>query len=517
MNPTYFLFLIYIIVCTLIITYWAAKRTKTTPRFYVAAGKLTGFQNGMAIAGDFISAASFLGIIGMVALRGYDGFLYSIGFLVSYIVVLFLIAEPIHRLGQYSLGDVICARFPGQHMRLLMALGTFIISILYMIPQLVASGFLLRLLLNLDYSLSVLIVGVLMTIYVVTGGMIATSWVQIVKTVLLMSGTFLLTLIVFSHFDWKIASLIDKVKDGSPFGMEFFRPGHLFQNPIEFFSLQLSLVLGTAGLPHILIRLYTVRNTFQVRRSLISSTWIIGSFYFMTLLLGLGTVALLGYDNLFSLDPTGNIAAPLLAHAVGGDFLLAFVAAIAFTTIIAVVAGLVISATTAFSHDIVHHILKKGKSTEKEQLHAARLSALAIGMISTLFALSLEKINVTFLVSITFIVAASSIFPVLLLTFYWKRFTAVGAITGMATGLLSSLIFVIFGPHVMNPQDGWILREPLFSLYNPGIITIPLGFLGAIVGSLLSGKKRQSICEFERFFVRAHIGMDTRREVEWRR
>lgn len=447
----------------------------------------------MAIAGDFISAASFLGIIGMMALRGYDGFLYSIGFLVSYIVVLFLIAEPIHRLGKYSLGDVICARFPDRNMRLMMALGTFIISILYMIPQLVASGFLLRLLLNLDYSVSVLIVGLLMTIYVVTGGMIATSWVQIIKTVLLMSGSFLLSLIVFSHFDWNIASLIEKVKVGTPYRMDFFLPGHLFQNAVEFLSLQLSLVLGTAGLPHILIRLFTVRNTFQVRRSLISSTWIIGSFYFMTLLLGFGTVALLGYEELLALDPTGNIAAPLLAYTVGGDFLLAFVAAIAFTTIIAVVAGLVISATTAFSHDIVHHILKKGRSTEKEQLRAARLLALAIGMISTILALSLETINVTFLVSITFIVAASSIFPVLLFTIYWKRFTKTGALTGMVIGLLSSLLFVIFGPHVMNPVDGWIRQEPLFSLYNPGIITIPLGFFGAIAGSFYPGSKSQMI------------------------
>ena len=514
MNPTYFLFLLYIIVCTLIITYWAAKRTKTTPRFYVAAGKLTGYQNGMAIAGDFISAASFLGIIGMVALRGYDGFLYSIGFLVSYIVVLFLIAEPIHRLGKYSLGDVVCARFPDRNMRLMMALGTVIISIFYMIPQLVASGFLLRLLLNLDYSFSVWIVGILMTIYVVTGGMIATSWVQIVKTVLLMSGTFLLSLIVFSHFNWNVEYLIEKVKEGTPFGKDFFLPGHLFANPVEFLSLQLSLVLGTAGLPHILIRLFTVRNTFQVRRSLISSTWIIGSFYSMTLLLGFGTVALLGHEQLNALDPTGNIAAPLLAYTVGGDFLLAFIAAIAFTTIIAVVAGLVIAATTAFSHDIVHHIWKKGRSTEKEQLRAARLSALAIGMISTLFALSLETINVTFLVSITFIVAASSIFPVLLLTIYWKRFTKIGAFTGFATGLLSSLLLVIFGPHVMNPIDGWIREEPLFSLYNPGIISIPLGFCGAIAGSLLSRKR--SANEFERFFARAQLGVDAGRDSEWK-
>lgn len=516
MNPTYFLFFIYIIVCTLIITYWAAKRSKTTNRFYIAAGTLTGFQNGLAIAGDFISAASFLGIVGMVAIRGYDGFLYSIGFLVSYLVVLFLIAEPIHRLGKYSLGDVICSRFPSGKMRLIMAFCTFIISILYIIPQLVASGFLLRLLLNIDYSISVIVIGGLMTIYVVVGGMIATSWVQIVKTVLLMSGTFLLMLIVFSHFDFDVAKLIRKVKTGTPLGEGFFVPGNLFEHPLEFLSLQLALVLGTAGLPHILIRLFTVSNTFEVRRSLISATWIIGIFYGMTLVLGLGTVALLGYDLLIELDPTGNLAAPLLAKAVGGDFLLAFVSAIAFTTIVAVVAGLVISATTAFAHDIFHHILKKGKSTEKEQLQAARWSALGIGMMSTLFALRLEAINVTFLVSMTFIVAASSIFPVLLLTIYWKRFTMVGAIVGIFSGLAASLLLVCLGPYIMNPTDGWIRGEAVFSLHNPGIITIPIGFLGAYVGTILTSKHSQSNQEFNEFYIQSQSGLTSRRDKKWK-
>lgn len=516
MNPTYFLFLVYVIVCTLIITYWAAKRSKTTNWFYVASGRLTGFQNGMAIAGDFISAASFLGIVGMIALQGYDGFLYSIGFLASYLVVLFLVAEPVHRLGKYSLGDVICSRFPSKKMRLIMAFCTFIISILYMIPQLVASGFLLRLLLNIDYSISVMVIGGLMTIYVVLGGMIATSWVQIVKTVLLMSGTFLLTLITLSYFHWDVTSFIERVKTNTPIGESFFLPGQLFDHPLELFSLQLALVFGTAGLPHILIRLLTVRNTLEVRRSLISSTWIIGVFYVMALILGLGAVALLGYDSLMAADTTGNLAAPLLAKAVGGDFLLAFFSAIAFTTIVAVVAGLVISSTTAFSHDIFHHILKKGKSTEKEQLKAARFSALAIGLLSTLFSLRLETINVTFLVSMTFIVAASSIFPVLILTIYWKRFTQVGVMTGMFSGLASSILFVVLGPYIMNPHDGWIAREAVFSLYNPGIITIPVGFLGAYLGSILSLKHSPSSQKFKEFYIRAQTGMTSRGDGKWK-
>ncbi|WP_405099675.1 cation acetate symporter [Oceanobacillus sp. FSL H7-0719] len=513
MNLTYFLFFICIIVCTLIITYWAAKRSVTTNIFYTAAGSLTGFQNGLAIAGDFISAASFLGIVGTIALSGYDGFLYSIGFLVSYLVVLYLVAEPVHRLGKYSLGDVICSRFPGNSMRWIMAIGAFSISILYMIPQLVASGFLLRLLLDIDYSISVAVIGSLMTIYVMFGGMIATSWVQIVKTIVLMSGTFLLSLIVLSNFDWNIGAIVQQVKDNSPLGESFFQAGHLFENPIELFSLQFALILGTAGLPHILIRLFTVRNTFEVRRSLISATWIIGVFYIMTLILGLGTIALLGFNTLVAADPTGNLAAPLLAKEVGGDFLLAFISAVAFTTIVAVVAGLVISATTAFSHDIYHHILKKGKSTEKEQLVAARWTAFVIGLISTIFALRLETINVTFLVSMTFIVAASSNFPVLLLTIYWKRFNQTGVIAGMLSGLCASLALLVLGPHIMHPEGGLIERAAIIPLYNPGIIAIPIGFLGAYLGAILSPKKAQSQILYEQFFKKSQTRINSRSDA----
>jgi len=467
----------------------------------------------MAIAGDFISAASFLGIVGTIALSGYDGFLYSIGFLVSYLVVLFLIAEPVHRLGKYSLGDVICSRFPGNSMRWIMAIGAFSISILYMIPQLVASGFLLRLLLDIDYSISVAIIGGLMTIYVMFGGMIATSWVQIVKTIVLMSGTFFLSLTVLSNFNWSIGAIVERVKENSPLGESFFQAGHLFDNPIELFSLQFALVLGTAGLPHILIRLFTVKNTFEVRRSLISATWIIGVFYLMTLILGLGTIALVGFDSLVAADSTGNLAAPLLAKEVGGDFLLAFISAVAFTTIVAVVAGLVISATTAFSHDIYHHIIKKGKSTEKEQLIAARWTALVVGLISTVFALRLEAINVTFLVSMTFIVAASSNFPVLLLTIYWKKFNRTGVISGMLSGLIASLILLVLGPHIMHPDGGMIEREAIIPLYNPGIIAIPLGFLGAYLGTILTPQRTQSRLEYEQFFKKSQTRVNSRSDA----
>lgn len=511
MNFIYFIFFICIVICTLIITYWAAKRSKTTIQFYTASGSLTGIQNGMAIAGDYISAASFLGIIGQIAIYGFDGFLYSLGFLVSYLIVLFLIAEPVHHLGRFSLADVVCARFPSQHIRTIMAMGSLIISILYMIPQLVASGLLIRLLLNIDYSTSVLIIGSLMTIYVVFGGMMATSWVQIVKTVLLMSSTFLLSLIVFSFHRWDLGEVIREVRVGTPLGDQFFLPGNLLDSPIEMTSLFLALMLGTAGLPHILIRFYTVKNAIEVRKSVLTASGIIGTFYLMTLLLGLGTVAVVGYDTLIIADSTGNLAAPLLSKALGGDFLLAFVSAVAFTTVVAVVAGLVISATTAFSHDIYHHLIKKGNTTEKEQLRAAQWTAFGIGIISTIFALGLKNINVTFLVSLTFIVAASSNLPVLLFTIYWRKFSQTGAIIGMVSGLVASIVLLLLGPHVMNVQNGWILREPIISLANPGIISIPIGFLAAIIGSLVF-PNQQSI-DFDRFYIKAQTGLDIRREV----
>ena len=505
MNLTYFLFFICIVICTLIITYWAAKQNQSTYQYYAAAGSLTGVQNGMAIAGDYISAASFLGIVGAIAINGFDGFIYSIGFLVSYLAVLFFVAEPVHHLGKYSLGDVIAARFSGNNMRFVMAMGTFVISIFYMIPQLVASGLLIRLLLNIDYSISVLIIGGLMTVYVVFGGMMATSWVQIIKTILLLTGTFLLSLIVFSRFNWNIFDFVEQVKLGTPLGKQFFIPGHLLSNPLEMFSLYLALALGTAGLPHILIRFYTVKNAKEVRKSVLTASWIIGLFYLMTLILGFGTTAVIGYDELIAADSTGNLAAPLLAKALGGDFLLAFISAVAFTTVVAVVAGLVISATTAFSHDIYHHIIKKGETTEKEQLKAAQWSAFAIGIISTLFALGLKNINVTFLVSLTFIVAASSNLPIILLTLYWKRFNKVGAITGMITGLLASVILLGIGPHIMDVENGWILRDPLLNLSNPGIISIPLGFIGAILGALLT--KPDESFDFDAFYMKAQTGI----------
>lgn len=506
MNLTYFIFFLFILAGTLIITHWAAKRGTTTQQFYSVSGKLTGFQNGLAIAGDYMSAASFLGITGAIALQGFDGFLYSIGFLVSYLLLLLIIAEPLRHLGTFTLGDVVYARFPIRKMRLLTSITTIIISIFYIIPQLVAAGLLIRLLLGIDYTMSVFIIGVLMTVYVVFGGMIATSWVQIIKTVMLMSGTFLIILIIMSRIEWDFVGLAIMAGEATPLREQFFYPGNLFTNPLETLSLNLALICGTAGLPHILIRFFTVKDALAVRKSVITATWIIGLFYLMTLVLGFGVLVFAGWERIISVDATGNLAAPILADVLGGDFLMAFISAVAFTTILAVVTGLAISATSSFAHDFYNQLLKNGEASEEEQLRVAKITATVIGLISIILSLGFKNINVTFLVSLTFVVAASTNFPLLLFTIYWKRFNSTGAVIGMITGLTVSLILVFLGPHLAQPDGGWFIKEAIVPLYNPGIIAIPLGFLGFIIGTLLSSRPANDE-DYMRVLVQSQTGM----------
>lgn len=496
-----------IVIMTLFITYFASKRTKTTSDFYTADSSLTGFQNGLAIAGDYMSAASFLGIAGMIALSGFDGFFYSIGFLVAYLVVLYIIAEPLRNLGKYTMADMIAARFNNSKVRGVAALNTISISIFYMIAQLVGAGGLIHLLLGIDYVYSVLIVGTLMTIYVVFGGMTATSWVQIVKAVLLMIGTFIISVIVFAKFDFSIAKMFSEMQTATPLGESFLNPGNKFTNPLDTISLNLALVLGTAGLPHILIRFFTVKDAITARKSVVYATWIIGAFYVMTVFLGFGAAAFVGYDNIVAANAAGNMAAPLLAEAIGGDFLFAFVSAVAFATILAVVAGLVLSAASAFAHDFYSHILRRGEAAEKEQVVAARWASIGVAVLSILLALFAQNMNVAFLVALAFAVAASANLPILVLTIFWRKFNTAGAVTGMLTGLLSSLFLVAISPNVWSPEGAAILTgEPLFSLSNPGIVSIPLGFLGAYIGTIVSSKKEDAK-KFDEILVKANTGM----------
>lgn len=506
MDATVIILFLAIVILTLVITYYAAKRTKSTGDFYTAGGGLTGWQNGLAIAGDYLSAASFLGIAGMIALNGFDGFFYSIGFLIAYLVVLFLVAEPLRNLGKYTIADMINARFDAKKIRGAAALSTITIVLFYMIAQLVGAGALIQLLFGIDYWIAVLIVGVMMTIYVLFGGMIATSWVQITKAVLLMAGMFIISLLVLFHFNFNISSMFTAVKTATSHGVDYLKPGVLYTDPLSTISLMIALVFGTAGLPHILMRFFTVKDAKTARSSVITATWTIGLFYILTLFLGFGAAAFVGQDAILAANPGGNMAAPLLAQAIGGNILFAFISAVAFATILAVVAGLVLSGASAFAHDIYGQIIKKGKVTDREQMLAARYASLAVSVLSIILALGAQYLNVAFLVSLAFCIAASANLPVILYTVYWKRFNTAGAISALLTGLLSALILVSMSPSVFSPVEGAALfvGEPIFPIDNPAIISVPLGFLAGFLGTLLS--KEYNSARYAEVKVKANTG-----------
>ncbi|MGG4042566.1 solute symporter family protein [Bacillus smithii] len=507
MSITAFILFVIIVGITLVITYWAAKRTKTASEFYTAGGGLNGWQNGLAIAGDYLSAASFLGIAGAIALNGFDGFFYSIGYLVAYLVVLYIVAEPLRNLGKYTLADMITARFDQKKIRAVAAINTIAIVIFYMIAQLVGAGALIQLLLGIDYWIAVLIVGIMMTIYVLFGGMTATSWVQIIKAALLMLGTVIISFLVLMKFHFNLFNMFTEVKNATPHGENFLHPGIKYKDPIDTISITLALVLGTAGLPHILMRFFTVKDAKTARSSVAVATWVVGLFYILTIFLGFGAAAFVGSEKIIQANAAGNMAAPLLAQVLGGDFLMSFVSAVAFATILAVVAGLVLSGASAFAHDIYGQIIKKGNITEKQQVSAARYSCISVAALSIILALFAQKMNVAFLVSLAFCVAASANLPVILFTIYWKKFNTGGAITGMLSGLASSLILVIISPNVIAPEPGAaiIVGKPLISLTNPAIISVPIGFLGAYLGTVLSPKRDDK--KFAEVTVKANTGL----------
>ncbi|MFS0775577.1 sodium/solute symporter [Neobacillus sp. 3P2-tot-E-2] len=508
MNTAAFTMFLGIVFVTLVITYYASKRTKNASEFYTAGGGLTGWQNGLAIAGDYMSAASFLGIAGAVALTGFDGFFYSIGFLVAYLVVLYLVAEPLRNLGKYTFADMIAARFDAKKVRGFAAMNTITISIFYMIAQLVGAGALIKLLLGLEYTTSVLIVGVLMTVYVIFGGMHATSWVQIIKAVLLMGGTFLISIVVFAKFNFSITDMFDQMKTATPLKEAFLNPGVKYKDGIDTLSLNLGLVLGTAGLPHILVRFFTVKDAKTARSSVVYATWIIGIFYVMTIFLGFGAAAFVGTTDIVAANAAGNMAAPLLAKALGGNMLFAFISAVAFATILAVVAGLVLTAASAFAHDFYNEILKKGKATEKQQVSMARWAAIGVSVLSIVLALGAQSLNVAFLVSLAFAVAASANLPVIIYTIYWKRFNTTGAIWAMVVGLISAIGLVIISPNVFSPEVGKAIfvGNPLFPYTTPGIVSIPLGFIAGYLGTKLSSQKAD-LKKYDEVLVKSNLGI----------
>ncbi|MFS0671705.1 cation acetate symporter [Ornithinibacillus sp. 179-J 7C1 HS] len=506
MDPVVVILFLAIVALTLYITYYAAKRTKSAGDFYTAGGGLTGWQNGLAIAGDYLSAASFLGIAGAIALNGFDGFFYSIGFLIAYLVVLLLVAEPLRNLGKYTLADMINSRFDAKKVRGVAALSTITIVLFYMIAQLVGAGALIQLLFDIPYWIAVLIVGVMMTIYVLFGGMIATSWVQITKAVLLMAGMVIISFIVLMKFNFNIGAMFTEVKTATSHGADYLNPGIKYDDPLGTISLMLALVLGTAGLPHILMRFFTVKDAKTARSSVITATWTIGIFYILTLFLGFGAAIYVGESNILAANSGGNMAAPLLAEAIGGNILFAFISAVAFATILAVVAGLVLSGASAFAHDIYGQIIKKGNITEQQQVKAARYAALGVSVLSILLSLGAQYLNVAFLVSLAFCIAASANLPVILYTVYWKRFNTSGAIWSVVAGLGSALILVSISPSVFSPVEGAALfvGNPIFPLDNPALVSVPLGFLGGYLGTLFS--KEYDIKRYAEVKVRANTG-----------
>ena len=507
MSFTAIFFFVAIVGATLVVTWWASRRTSSAADFYTAGGGLTGWQNGLAIAGDYLSAASFLGIAGSIALFGFDGFFFSIGYLVAYLVVLYIVAEPLRNLGKFTLADMITARFNKSKVRGAAALSTITIVLFYMIAQLVGAGALIQLLLGIEYKWAVLLVGVMMTTYVLFGGMTATSWVQIIKAALLMIGTVIISFLVLLEFNFNIGTMFTALSTATEHGEAYLNPGLKYTNGIDTISMLVALVLGTAGLPHILMRFFTVKDAQTARSSVIWATWIVGIFYILTIFLGFGAAYFVGTEEIVAANAAGNLAAPLLAEALGGEILFSFVCAVAFATILAVVAGLVLSGASALSHDIYGEIIKKGKVTEKEQVLAARIGSITIAIISILLALGAQTLNVAFLVSFAFCIAASANLPVIIYTIYWKRFNTTGAVAAILVGLISSLILVAISPNVWNPVEGKAIfvGDPLINITNPALFTVPLGFLAGWIGSLISKPEPEHI--YREVEVKAQTGI----------
>ncbi|MGW0915597.1 solute symporter family protein [Streptomyces sp. NPDC002784] len=490
------------VVATLGITVWAGRQTKDANDFYAGGRQFTGFQNGLAVSGDYMSAASFLGIAGAIALFGYDGFLYSIGFLVAWLIALLLVAEPLRNSGRYTMGDVLAYRMRQRPVRTAAGTSTIVVSIFYLLAQMAGAGVLVSLLMGITSDAGkiviVALVGILMIMYVTIGGMKGTTWVQMVKAVLLMTGALLLTFLVLLKFDFNVSDLLGAASDQSGKGAAFLEPGLKYgvsgTSKLDFISLGIALILGTAGLPHILIRFYTVPTSKAARKSVIWAIGLIGSFYLMTLALGFGAAALISQEEITSSNKAGNTAAPLLALHLGGvdsnwgAILLATISAVAFATILAVVAGLTLASSSSFAHDIYANVIKKGKATDKEEVRAARWATVGIGVVSIALGALARDLNVAGLVALAFAVAASANLPTILYSLFWKRFTTQGALWSIYGGLTTAVGLVLFSPVVSGKPTSMFPDVDFhwFPLENPGIISIPVGFLLGIIGTYLS-------------------------------
>ncbi|PJZ31091.1 sodium:solute symporter family transporter [Leptospira kmetyi] len=490
------------VALTLVITYWAARKTKTSSEFYAAGRSITGFQNGLALSGDFMSAASFLGISGMVALKGYDGMLYAVGWLVGWPALMFLIAEPLRNLGKFTFADVVAFRLKQKPIRIAAAVGGILVTLTYSIAQIVGSGKLINLMFGLPYEAAVVLVGIVMLLYVLFGGMIATTWVQIIKACLLLFGVTLLTLLALSKFGFSLENLYGAVEQ--KFGKTSLEPGGLVANPLDAVSLGLALMLGLLGLPHILMRFYTVPDAKEARKSVAYATSFIGYFYLIIPIVGFAAAVLIGREPIASIDKGGNMAAALLAELLGGTLLMGFIAAVAFATILAVVAGLTLAAASTISHDIYVSVVKGGEATEEEQVKVARRATVAFGVLSILFGILFKDQNVAFLVGLAFAVAASGNFPALFLSIVWKNFSTIGGVVSILTGSISAIVLIILSPTVWVDLFGF--EKAIFPLKNPAVVSMSFSFAVAYLFSKFFPETRaQELYEKEK--IRTYLGV----------
>ncbi|HEV7909038.1 MAG TPA: cation acetate symporter, partial [Pseudonocardiaceae bacterium] len=494
------IFALFVLV-TLIVVLRASRSTKTAADYYAAGRAFTGPQNGIAISGDYLSAASFLGIAGAIAVYGYDGFMYSIGFLVAWLVALLLVAELLRNTGKFTMGDVLSFRMQQRPVRAAAATSTLVVSFFYLLAQMAGAGGLVALLLGITgktgQAVVIAIVGALMIVYVLVGGMKGTTWVQIIKAVLLIIGAAVMTLWVLGKFGLNLSSLLGAAAEKAPKGEAILGPGLQYgatgTTKLDFLSLGLALVLGTAGLPHILMRFYTVPTAKEARRSVVWAIWLIGIFYLFTLVLGYGAGALVGPKAILGAPGKVNSAAPLLAEALGGPILLGLIAAVAFATILAVVAGLTITASASFAHDIYANVIKKGQVSDKDaEVKVARRTAVVIGAVAIVGGIAANGQNIAFLVALAFAVAASANLPTILYSLFWKRFNTSGALWSIYGGLAITIVLIVFSPAVSGSKTSSMFPSVdfhWFPLSNPGIVSIPLSFLLGYLGTVLSKER----------------------------
>ena len=498
---------------TLVITYWAAKRTSTAKDFYTAGGGITGFQNGLAIAGDYMSAASFLGISALVYANGYDGLIYSIGFLVGWPIILFMVAEKLRNLGKFTFADVASYRLSQKPIRTLASFGAIATVTLYLIAQMVGSGKLIQLLFGLEYEVAVILVGVLMILYVTFGGMLATTWVQIIKAVLLLSGATFMAFMVMKQMNFSFETLFATAVDVHPKAESIMAPGGLISDPISAISLAVALMFGTAGLPHILMRFFTVSNAKEARKSVFYATGFIGYFYLLTFIIGFGAIVLVSTNPAYleagkALIGGNNMAAIHLSHAIGGDLFLGFISAVAFATILAVVSGLTLAGASAISHDLYANVFNHGKTVdEKKEMRVSKYATVGLGIVAIFLGIAFEEQNIAFMVGLAFAIAASANFPILFLSIYWSKLTTRGAFIGGSLGLTTAIILVILGPIVWVQILG--NEEAIFPYKYPALFSVSVAFIGIYFFSKTDKSQRAKDEEaaFEHQFIRSETGI----------